>query len=220
MQQDACVAGRTAVTGLTIDPIAMPSGPQRWWSGVSPRRGPGCCAARRAAVKGPASCPFGRPSLTQARRHPPRSLARRVLPDCGTGALPVRSPVQRSRLRLHRDAGQPGQAGFAGGHTTAARSRARGSRAWFYSRVRERGPLDELTKASPPATVAKPVSVAPNAQASSASAGSSVMLQKTTDSLRKMGDKRPGKQASLDARSSHCCVQRYRMNPSRSLCAI
>ena len=30
-------------------------------------------------------------------------------------ALPVRSLVQRSRLRLHRDAEQPGQAGDAGG---------------------------------------------------------------------------------------------------------
>ena len=55
----------------------------------------------------------------------------------------------------------------------------------------------KAAKASPPAKVAKPVPVAANAQASSASAGSSVMLQKMTDSLRKMGDKRPGKQASL-----------------------
>lgn len=44
--------------------------------------GPGCCAARRAAVRGPASRPFERPSLTRARRHPPRPLARRVSPDC------------------------------------------------------------------------------------------------------------------------------------------
>jgi NTP pyrophosphatase (non-canonical NTP hydrolase) len=55
----------------------------------------------------------------------------------------------------------------------------------------------KVTKASPPAKVAKPAPVAPNAQASNASAGSSAMLQKMTDSLRKMGDKRPGKQASL-----------------------
>ena len=99
--------------------------------------GSGCCAARRAAVRGPASRPFGRPSLTQARRHPPRSLARRVSPDCGLPALPVRSPMQRSRLRLHRDAEQPrqpSQAGCACGRTTAARSRARGSRSWVHSR--------------------------------------------------------------------------------------
>ena len=56
---------------------------------------------------------------------------------------------------------------------------------------------NKAAKASPPVKVAKPVPVAANAQASSASAGSSVMLQKMTDSLRKMGDKRPGKQASL-----------------------
>ena len=55
----------------------------------------------------------------------------------------------------------------------------------------------KAAKASPPAKVAKPMSVAANAQAGSASAGSSVMLQKMTDSLRKMGAKRPGKQASL-----------------------
>jgi NTP pyrophosphatase (non-canonical NTP hydrolase) len=55
----------------------------------------------------------------------------------------------------------------------------------------------KAAKVSPPAKVSKPVAVAANAQASSASAGSSVMLQKMTDSLRKMGDKRPGKQASL-----------------------
>ena len=55
----------------------------------------------------------------------------------------------------------------------------------------------KAAKASPPAKVAKPAPVVTNAQVSSASAGSSVMLQKMTDSLRKMGDKRPGKQASL-----------------------
>lgn len=55
----------------------------------------------------------------------------------------------------------------------------------------------KAAKAGPPAKVAKPVSVAANALASSASARSSVMLQRMTESLRKMGDKRPGKQASL-----------------------
>jgi hypothetical protein len=28
-------------------------------------------------------------------------------PDCGLAALPVRSPMQRTRLRLHRKAEQP-----------------------------------------------------------------------------------------------------------------
>ena len=55
----------------------------------------------------------------------------------------------------------------------------------------------KAAKASPPAKVAKPLPVAANAKASNASAESLVMLQKMTDSLRKMGDKRPGKQASL-----------------------
>ena len=55
----------------------------------------------------------------------------------------------------------------------------------------------KAAKSSPPEKTAKPAPVVTNAQASNASAGSSVMLQKMTDSLRKMGDKRPGKQASL-----------------------
>jgi hypothetical protein len=56
---------------------------------------------------------------------------------------------------------------------------------------------NKAAKASPPTKVSKPVPVAANAQASSALVGSSVMLQKMTDSLRKMGDKRPSKPASL-----------------------
>ena len=55
----------------------------------------------------------------------------------------------------------------------------------------------KAAKARPQAKLVKPAPVAANAQASSASAGSPAMLQKMTDSLRKMGDKRPGKQASL-----------------------
>jgi NTP pyrophosphatase (non-canonical NTP hydrolase) len=55
----------------------------------------------------------------------------------------------------------------------------------------------KAAKASPRAKVAKPLPVTANAQASNASAGSSAMLQKMTDSLRKMRDKRPSKQASL-----------------------
>ena len=55
----------------------------------------------------------------------------------------------------------------------------------------------KAAKANPPAKVAKPALVAVNAKPSNASPGSSAMLQKVTDSLRKMGDKRPSKQASL-----------------------
>ena len=46
----------------------------------------------------------------------------------------------------------------------------------------------KAVKSTPAASIAQP---------GSATAGASVMLQKMTDSLRKMGDKRPGKQASL-----------------------
>ena len=55
----------------------------------------------------------------------------------------------------------------------------------------------KAAKANPPAKVAKPALVAESAKASNASPESSAMLQKMTDSLRKMGDKRPSKQASL-----------------------
>ena len=91
--------------------------------------------------------------LAPSGGHPSRGLAAALRArwragrhrTAARGGWPVRSPMQRSRLRLHRNAAQPGQAGCAGGLTTAARSRARGSRALFPSRVRERGPLDELT---------------------------------------------------------------------------
>ena len=112
--------------------------------GVSPLRGPGCCAARRAAVKAQRLAPSG--------GHPSRGLAAtlraRWRAGCrraaAPGALPVRSPMQRSRLRLHRDAEVQIRPAVPAELTTAARSRARGSRALFPSRVRERGPLDEL----------------------------------------------------------------------------
>lgn len=52
-------------------------------------------------------------------------------------------------------------------------------------------------KAGHPAKLVKPAPLPAKAQAGSATAGSSVMLQKITDSLRKMGDQRPVKQASL-----------------------
>ena len=112
---------------------------------MSPLRGDELLRCVSSRCQMPIVSSFGRPVLTRARCQPPRLLARRVSPNGGLRALPERSPMQRSRLRLHRDAEQPGRAGCAGGMTTAARSRARGLRALFPSRVRERGPLDELT---------------------------------------------------------------------------
>ena len=54
---------------------------------ASPRcAGTGCCATRRAAAKGRASPPFGRPPLTRARRDSPRLMAR-VSPDCDARRL-------------------------------------------------------------------------------------------------------------------------------------
>ena len=84
------------------------------------------------------------PSLVQARRHPPRSLARRVSPDCDAGRLAsvLANAAIKSAPSSRCRTAESGR--LRGGMTTAARSRARGSRAWFPSRVRERGPLDEL----------------------------------------------------------------------------
>ena len=61
----------------------MQTRPERC-AGVSPLRGTGLlrCASSREASR-----PFGPPSLTRARRRPPRSLARRVAPDCSAGRL-------------------------------------------------------------------------------------------------------------------------------------
>jgi hypothetical protein len=94
--------------------------------------GPGCCAACRAAGKGPASRPCGAAIPHAGSPACSTPLACSMSPDCGLTALPVRSPMLRSRLRLHRKAEQPEcgeMAGAAGRLTTAARSRARGSRA-------------------------------------------------------------------------------------------
>ena len=83
--------------------------------GVSPLRGAGLLRCASSRCQSPSSRPFGRPSLTRARRHPPRSLARRVSPDCGpaglagalAGAAIKAAPSSRCR--------QPCQAGAAGG---------------------------------------------------------------------------------------------------------
>ena len=107
--------------------------------------GSGCCAARRAADKGPASRPFGRPSLTRlaaTRRARWRAAWRRT-----TARAPGRFARQHSDQGCVFIAMPNSQVRPAApaGMTTAARSRARGSRALCPSRVRERGPLDELT---------------------------------------------------------------------------
>ena len=73
--------------------------------------------------------------LAPSGGHPSRGLAAtlraRWRAGCrrtaARGAWPVRSPMQRSRLRLHRDPEHPGQTGVAGCPSTAAGSRARGS---------------------------------------------------------------------------------------------
>ncbi len=82
---------------------------------MSPLCGAGLLRCVSSRCPRTSSRPDGRLSLARARRHPPRSMAHRVSPDCSPGALPGRSRMQRSRLRLHRDAEQPGQAGAAGG---------------------------------------------------------------------------------------------------------
>ena len=109
---------------------------------MSPLRGAGllCCASSRSRLAD------GRPSLTRARHHPPCSLARRVVPDGGPRG-PCRCARQGSDqgcafIAMHNTMVRPAMPAEM---TTAARSRARGSRALFPSRVRDRGPLDELT---------------------------------------------------------------------------
>ena len=113
--------------------------------GVSPLRGAGLLRCASSRCQRPSVSPL-RAAIHHAGSPPPSALAgAHGGADCGPAALSVRSPMQRSRLRLHRDAQHRGQAGGAGGMTTAARSRDWGSRALIPSRVRERGPLDELT---------------------------------------------------------------------------
>ena len=111
--------------------------------------GPGCCAARRATVKGPASrarCA----AIPHAGSPPPSALAGG---QGGAGLRPF------GTCRCARRCSDQGCAFIAMQNSqvrpaapaelsTAARSRARGSRALFPSRVRERGPLDELPRCS------------------------------------------------------------------------
>ena len=62
---------------------------------------PGCCAARRAAVKGPASRPFGRPSLTQfGRSAVPIELVSATLFPCPgiAGLVSLTLRVKEARL--------------------------------------------------------------------------------------------------------------------------
>ncbi len=108
--------------------------------------GSGCCATRRAAVEGSSSRPF-RAAIPHAGSPPPSALAGAQ----GGAGLRRGAPGQCARqcsdqgcafIAMRNSRGMPA---VPAGMTTAARSRARGSRAWFPSRVRERGPLDELT---------------------------------------------------------------------------
>ena len=114
--------------------------------GVSPLRGAGllrCASSRRQR---PSGSPL-RAAIPHAGSPPPSALAG------AQGVAGLRRAAPGRCARQHSDQGCAFIA-MPKGHarpaapaelTTAARSRARGSRAWFPSRVRERGPLDELT---------------------------------------------------------------------------
>ena len=117
---------------------------------VSPLRGAGLLRCASSRCQRPSVSPL-RAAIPHAGSPPPSALAgAQGVAGLRPAALPVRSPMQRSRLRLHRDAEQP-ESGrrCRRGMTTAARSRARGSRALdsFTLRVND-GPLDELTGAA------------------------------------------------------------------------
>ena len=104
---------------------------------VALRVEPPACGRRRA--------PERRPSLPRARRHPPRSLARRAAPDCGPWPC-----------RVTRQCGDQGCA-FIAMHSSRVRPAAPavprqrpvpvpGDRGLlFLHAARERRPLDELT---------------------------------------------------------------------------
>ena len=127
----------------------------RLWSSSRSQR----CSGRVPAVRGRAVAlrveplskahrlaPDGQPSLTRARRHRPRSLARRVSPACGPWG-PCRCARQCS------DQGCAFIARLNSQVRPAARAVRRqrpvpvlGDRGpWFLRAARERGPLDELT---------------------------------------------------------------------------
>ena len=95
---------------------------------VSPLR-----AAIPHAASPPPSALAGAQGVAGLRRGAPGRCARQCS-DQGCAFI----AMQNSQVRLAVPAGM----------TTSARSRARGSRALFPSRVRERGPLDELTRCS------------------------------------------------------------------------
>ena len=122
------------------------------WVGAGSKRVMGVprCAGGVIALRvEPPACgrrlaPDGRPSLTRARRHPPRSLARRVAPDCGLWPC-----------RVARQCGDQGCA-FIARHNSRVRPAAPavprqrpvpvpGDRGLgFLHAARERRPLDEL----------------------------------------------------------------------------
>ena len=109
-------ATRGRAVALRVEPLSKPSG--------SPLR-----AAIPHAGSPPPSALAGAQGVAGLRRGAPCRCARQCSDQgCAFIAIP------NSQVRPAVPAGM----------TTAARSRARGSRALFPSRVRERGPLDEL----------------------------------------------------------------------------
>ena len=115
-------------------------------SGVSPLRGAGLLRCASSRCQRPIVSP-----LTGG--HLSRGLAATL---CARSRAGCRRTAAQGPGRCVRRCSDQGCAFIAmpnsqvrpampAGMTTAACSRARGSRAWFPSRVRERGPLDELT---------------------------------------------------------------------------
>jgi len=97
--------------------------------GVSPLRGAGLLRYRVEPLsKAQRLAPDGRPSLTRARRQPPRSLARRMTPDFGPAGLAGSLANRAIKAAPSSHESTANQAGCAGVHTRAARSRVRESR--------------------------------------------------------------------------------------------
>ena len=113
---------------------------------MPPLRGAGPLRCASSRCQKPSASPL-RAAIPYAGSPPPPPRTRRRAGRRRTVALwPCRCARQCSDqgcalLAMRNSHARPA---MPAGMTTAARSRARGSRAWFSSRVRERGPLDEL----------------------------------------------------------------------------
>ena len=97
--------------------VVEPVESHRVWpnlSGVSPLRGAGLLRCASSRCQRPTVSPL-RAAIPHAGSPPPALAGAQGVAGLRPGALPVRSPMRRSRLRLHRDAEQPSQAGDAGG---------------------------------------------------------------------------------------------------------